>query len=169
MLFSSEVLALSIPKPAEASYAIVSMQLLPVGLTGVIVVAILTATMSSMDTGLNNNVAIMIKDIYPALCKWFKWKQKDDTALLRYSRFYTLLLGIAIILLALYFSKGDGKGIFDIMLDIGVLLLTPMVVPWTAWAIRIGTLLRVMTASLSRLSALTLNGSPAVKISGVPS
>ena len=58
-------MALDISKPAEASYAIASIRLLPAGLVGMIVVAILTATMSSMDTGLNTNVAIIIKDIYP--------------------------------------------------------------------------------------------------------
>ncbi|MEX0329791.1 MAG: hypothetical protein AB3N64_00075 [Puniceicoccaceae bacterium] len=129
LLFADEVLALSLAKPAEASYAIVSMHLLPVGLIGLIVVAILTATMSSMDTGLNNNVAIMIKDLYPNFCRWFGLKQRDDHELLRYSRWYTLVLGVCIVTLALYFSMGEGKGIFDIMLDIGTLLLTPMALP----------------------------------------
>ncbi len=76
LLYSDQVMALAISKPEEASYAIVSMNLLPVGLIGMIVVAILTATMSSMDTGLNTNVAIMIRDIYPKLARIFKWKQK---------------------------------------------------------------------------------------------
>jgi len=43
-------MALGISKPAEAAYAIASVNLLPAGLIGLIVVAILTATMSSMDT-----------------------------------------------------------------------------------------------------------------------
>jgi len=65
LLFHDQVMAIDISKPAEASYAIASISLLPAGLIGMIVVAILTATMSSMDTGLNTNVAILIKDIYP--------------------------------------------------------------------------------------------------------
>ena len=47
-------MALGISKPAEAAYAIASIKLLPTGLIGLIVVAILTASMSTMDTGLNN-------------------------------------------------------------------------------------------------------------------
>ena len=42
LLMSEEVLSLAISKPAEASYAVISMLLLPAGLTGMIVVAILT-------------------------------------------------------------------------------------------------------------------------------
>ena len=48
LLFSEEVMALAISKPAEAAYAIASVNLLPTGLIGLIVVAILTATMSSV-------------------------------------------------------------------------------------------------------------------------
>ena len=129
LLYSDQVMALAISKPQEASYAIVSMNLLPVGLIGMIVVAILTATMSSMDTGLNTNVAIMLKDIYPKLSKHFKWKPKDETTLLRYGRLYTWILGVIIISLSLYFAQQDGKGIFEIMLDIGALLATPIAVP----------------------------------------
>ncbi len=150
LLMSEEVLSLAISKPAEASYAVISMLLLPAGLTGMIVVAILTATMSSMDTGLNTNVAILMRDIYPAFCRLFGVKEKDEATLLRFGRIYTLFLGAAIILLAMYFSKAEGKGIFDIMLDMGALLATPMAIPlvygmffrntpqWTGFACIIG-------------------------------
>jgi len=129
LLFDEQVMALAISKPAEASYAVASMNLLPVGLIGVMVVAILTATMSTMDTGLNSNVAIIIKDIYPKLAYIFKWKPKDETELLRYGRLYTWILGLMIIALALYFAQQEDRGIFEIMLDVGALLATPIAVP----------------------------------------
>ncbi|MCH6259051.1 hypothetical protein MLD52_21020 [Puniceicoccaceae bacterium K14] len=129
LLFADQVMALNIGKPEEASYAIVSMNLLPVGLIGMIVVAILTATMSSMDTGLNTNVAIMLRDIYPKIARFFKWKAKDEKELLLYGRVYTWALGVVIVSLALYFAQQDGKGIFELMLDIGALLATPIAVP----------------------------------------
>jgi len=129
LLYADEVMAMAVAKPAETSYAVISMKLLPAGLVGMIVVAILTATMSSMDTGLNTNVAILIKDLYPTFCSWFGFKPKDETKLLSYGRWYTLVLGILVVLLALYFSKSEEMGIFDIMLNIGALLATPMAVP----------------------------------------
>lgn len=129
LLYSEEVMALGISKPAEAAYAIASVNVLPVGLIGLIVVAILTATMSSMDTGLNNNVAIIIKDIYPKLSKKFKWSPKSDTELLRYGRLLTWVMGFFVILLALYLAAQKGKGIFETMLDIGALLMVPIQIP----------------------------------------
>lgn len=129
LLFHEQVMALDISKPAEASYAIASIRLMPVGLIGMIVVAILTATMSSMDTGLNTNVAILIKDIYPKLSHHFNWRPKEDSELLRIGRLYTWFLGALIIILALYFAQQDGVGIFEIMLDVGALLAVPIAIP----------------------------------------
>jgi len=129
LLFSEDVMALGISKPAEAAYAIASIKLLPVGLIGLIVVAILTATMSSMDTGLNTNVAIIIKDIYPKLAKKLKWTLKSEAELLRNGRLYTWIMGVLVVFLALCLAQQKGKGIFDLMLDIGALLMTPIQIP----------------------------------------
>lgn len=129
LLFAEDVMALGISKPAEAAYAIASVKLLPVGLIGLIVVAILTATMSSMDTGLNTNVAIIIKDIYPKLSHRLKWQPRSETELLRYGRLLTWLMGVLVISLALYLAQQKGKGIFEIMLDIGALLMAPIQIP----------------------------------------
>ena len=129
LLFPEQVMALDISKPAEAAYAIASLNVLPVGLIGLIVVAILTATMSSMDTGLNTNVAIMIKDMYPKLVQRFKWNPKPEKVLLGYGRLLTWIMGIIVIFLALYLAQQKGKGIFEVMLDIGALLMTPIQIP----------------------------------------
>ena len=129
LLFPEAVMDLAISKPAEAAYAIASVNVLPVGLIGLIVVAILTATMSSMDTGLNTNVAIMIKDIYPKLVRRFKWEPKSEAVLLGYGRALTWIMGVFVILLALNLAQNEGKGIFEIMLDIGALLMSPIQIP----------------------------------------
>jgi Na+/proline symporter len=129
LLYPELVMAFDISKPAEASYAVASIMLLPVGLVGLIVVAILAATMSSMDTGLNTNVAILIKDIYPKVARVFKWKPKVESELLRSGRILTWCMGMLVILLALYFAQQDGSGIFEIMLQVGTLLLMPITIP----------------------------------------
>lgn len=129
LLYPELVMAFDIAKPAEASYAVASISLLPVGLVGLIVVAILAATMSSMDTGLNTNVAILIKDIYPKVSRMFHWKHKVETELLNYGRILTWVMGFLIVLLALYFAQQDGSGIFEIMLQVGTLLSMPITIP----------------------------------------
>ena len=129
LLYPELVMAFDIAKPAEASYAVASIALLPVGLIGLIVVAILAATMSSMDTGLNTNVAILIKDIYPKMARKLSWKTKSESQLLSHGRTLTWAMGTIVVILALYFAQQDGSGIFDIMLQVGTLLSTPITIP----------------------------------------
>lgn len=129
LLYPELVMAFDIAKPAEASYAVASISLLPVGLVGLIVVAILAATMSSMDTGLNTNVAILIKDIYPKIARKLQWSSKVESELLNYGRVLTWIMGFLIVLLALYFAQQDGSGIFEIMLQVGTLLSMPITIP----------------------------------------
>lgn len=82
-----------------------------------VVVAILTATMISMDTGLNTIVAILIKDIYPKLSRYFKWEAKEEKQLWNIGRLYTWFLGFMMILLALNFDSNQNlinyEGVFS--------------------------------------------------------
>ncbi len=129
LLFSAEIDGMDISKPAEASYAIVSMKLLPAGLTGLMVVAMLSATMSSMDSGLNRNAAIFTRDILPACARVLGFRFDPDKPRLRLAQASSLVFGLVIVALTLYFANQDGKGVFEIMLDIGSMLALPLAVP----------------------------------------
>ena len=129
LLIPEVVLATQVSEPAEAAYALISLELLPNGLIGLMVVAMFAATMSSLDTGLNRNAAIFTQNIYPSLCRWMKRKPVEEGKRLIVGRLFTLALGFGIILLALYFSRAGGKGVFDFMLEIGAVLGVPMTVP----------------------------------------
>lgn len=129
LLYAGQVDAMPLGKPAESAYAVASLNLLPPGLVGLVVVAMFAATMSSMDTGLNRNAAILVKDIYPALCRRLGRVPLPDERLLRASRVISALFGVLIIALALYYSRREGAGVFEIMIMIGAYLGTPMAVP----------------------------------------
>ena len=120
---------MDVPKPAEASFAIVSMKLLPAGLIGLMVVAMLSATMSSMDSGLNRNAAIFTRDILPACARLLGFDFDADKPRLRLAQGASLCFGLIIIALTLYFANQDGQGVFEIMLDIGSMLALPLAVP----------------------------------------
>lgn len=130
LLFSVEIDAMTdLPKPAEAAYAVTSLKLLPLGLTGMMVVAMLSATMSSMDSGLNKNAAVFVRDMYPAIMGWFGIKPDPENPRLRLAQGSSLVFGLAIIGLALYFANADGKGVFELMLNVGAMLALPLAVP----------------------------------------
>lgn len=131
MLYADQVLAnTALPKPAESSYAVAAMRLLPNGMTGLMVVAMFAATMSSMDSGLNRNAGIFIRDAYPALCRLFRVEpMKDERKLFILGQVFSMIFGLIIIGLSLYFAASKGKGIFAWMLDVGALLAMPMAIP----------------------------------------
>ncbi len=129
LFFSSEVSAVPISNPAEASYAIAGMKLLPLGMVGMMAAAIFSATMSSMDHGLNGCSAVFINDIYPALCRLFGRKPWEGRKLFILAQVWTVLLGCAIILIALYMSSLKGCGIFSLMLNAGAVIGLPLGIP----------------------------------------
>ena len=124
--FSHIVDAIDIAKPAEASYAVICMELLPESLMALMLIAIFAATMSAMDSGLNQTAAVVVKNIYPMLCSVMKWSPVSGKKLLLLGQISTLVSGILIIGLAIYFSNIDGRGSFEILLELGALIGTPM-------------------------------------------
>lgn len=129
LLFESEVMAMDLANPAESAYAVAAMQLLPAGMAGLMVVAMLAATMSNLDTGLNRNAAIFTLNIYPLFCRLTGHAPMTGKALMRLGQAWTLMLGCSIILIALHLSRQEGKGVFDFMLEVGAVLGMPMAVP----------------------------------------
>lgn len=129
LLYAEQVQAMAIAKPAEAAYAVASMHVLPLGLTGLMVVAMFAATMSSMSTGLNGNAAMFTQDIYPMLCQLCKVEPKDYTHRVAIGRWFTLFLGAMVVSLAVYFSRSKQLGLFEMMLSVLSLLVTPLSIP----------------------------------------
>lgn len=125
--FAEEVLASPLSSPQDAAYAIASMKLLPAGLTGLILVAMFTATMSSMDSGLTNTSGNITRQLYPPLWRALGLIPKEGAALLMVGRALILVLGLIVIGLAWFFSTGGS--IFSIMLKLGASLGIPMTLP----------------------------------------
>ncbi|MGC9450703.1 MAG: sodium:solute symporter family transporter [Oceanipulchritudo sp.] len=116
LLFADEVLATAVGNPAEASYAVAAIQVLPTALLGVLIIAMLSATMSSMDTTINGVTGGLVKVAYPGLCRVLKREPtKNGKKLLMMSRVIVFLYGISIVGLAIKFHR-DGRGVFDLML-----------------------------------------------------
>lgn len=130
LFFEAEINAMTeLPKAAEASYAVVSMALLPAGLVGVMVVAMLSATMSSLDSGLNKNAAMFVRDIYPAVMRLIGITPNPDNPRLKLAQASSFTFGLIIIGLALFFANYGQGGVFELMLDLGAMLALPLAVP----------------------------------------
>jgi solute:Na+ symporter, SSS family len=131
LLYADQVTATGLKNSQETAFAVASLNLLPTGMIGLVVVAMFTATMSAMDTGLNRNAGILVRDVIPALLRVLGLRPLDagNSSMLALSRALTIALGVAILGLAYWFSRMEGVGIFDIMLNIGSYLAIPMAIP----------------------------------------
>lgn len=129
ILYADEVLASGMAKPAEAAFAVIAGKMLPTGLVGMMVVAMFSATMSSMDAGLNGNAAMFVRDFMPALFRKLKRPLPDEHTLVRWGRWVTIAFGLTVVALALRLSRMEGTGIFEFVLGMGPLLIVPMSIP----------------------------------------
>jgi len=97
-------------EPAEASFVTLALALLPNGIIGVVMSALLAATTSSVDTGLNYLASIIVRDVYVK----FRPTVPSEKQQLRMGRITVLILGGLAIISALIVQKA--KGVFDFAL-----------------------------------------------------
>ncbi len=129
LLFATEIQAQALAEPADSSYAVTGFFLLPPALCALLLLGMFSATVSSLDTGLNRNVAVLICDLYPALCRRMGWRVRTPAELLWPSRVLAFLSGVAIVGLACRMAGQEGVGIFEIMIRVGSMLAIPMSLP----------------------------------------
>ena len=127
MFPSMESLWPELTKPAEASFVTLALAILPHGLLGIMVAAILAATMSSVDTTFNWLAAVLTKDAYVPLTKRYRGKEPSERAQLAFGKTSVAVMGILAIWIAL--SVGKFGGAFDVYLRADSLYKPSMFVP----------------------------------------
>lgn len=100
--------------PTEASFVTLALTLLPHGIIGITVSAILAATMSSVDTELNYVASIIVRDVYIRLKKKFTPNEPTEQQQLRLGRRAVFILGSLAIVVALMVQQA--KGVFEFAL-----------------------------------------------------
>ncbi len=100
--------------PAEASFVTLALTLLPNGLIGLTICAIVAATMNSVDTQLNYLASIIVRDIYVKIRKTLDGQEPAEHRQLRMSRVAAFVLGLLAIVTAILVQRT--KGVFDFAL-----------------------------------------------------
>ncbi len=127
MFPSMEALWPELTKPAEASFVTLALAILPHGLLGIMVAAILAATMSSVDTTFNWLAAVLTKDAYVPLTKRYRGREPSERAQLAFGKGSVAVMGVLAIWIAL--SVGQFGGAFDVYLRADSLYKPSMFVP----------------------------------------
>jgi Na+/proline symporter len=115
---------------------------MPQGLLGLLLSAMLGATVTSMDAGLNKNVGIAIRSLYKPVFN----PGASEKHLLIAGKICTLIFGAIIIALALTVNRFRDTNLFDFVNQLAANLLMPLALPliyglffkrtpgWSAWS-----------------------------------
>ena len=129
-------------KAGDYAYLYFVDEYMPIGMVGLLISAMFAATMSSMDSGLNRNSGIFVKNFYQVVLR----PKATEKELVTCSKITSTVFGIVIILVALFINSLKGLSLFDTMMYVGALISFPMTVPafcgffirktpdWAAWA-----------------------------------
>jgi SSS family solute:Na+ symporter len=101
-------------EPAEASFVTLALTLLPNGLIGLTISAILAATMTSIDTQLNYLASILVRDVYVRVKTEVFHAPPGERNQLLTGRITAFSLGILAIITAIIVQRS--KGVFDFAL-----------------------------------------------------
>ena len=101
-------------EPAEASFVTLALTLLPNGLIGLTISAILAATMTSVDTQLNYLASILVRDVYVKIRNRNAGGDPSEQRQLLISRITAFALGLLAIVTAIIVQRT--KGVFDFAL-----------------------------------------------------
>jgi solute:Na+ symporter, SSS family len=121
--------AAGIANPSELAYVVIAQDILPNGMIGLLIVGMFAATMSSMDSGLNKNAGFFVVNFYHPVLR----PRASDREQFLAGVATSFVMGLLIIAIALYLevlaSRGEGLGLFEIMLNFGAMVAVPIAVP----------------------------------------
>ncbi|TQV67290.1 transporter [Exilibacterium tricleocarpae] len=112
-------------KAADAAYLTFVELYMPAGMVGLLIAAMFAATMSSMDSGLNRNAGIFVRNFYEPILR----QGAGEKELMFVSRIASTCFGIGIIFVAVFINSLKGVSLFDAMMYVGALLAFPMTIP----------------------------------------
>lgn len=126
----------------DATYYMFVSHEMPAGMVGLMMAAIFAATMSSMDSALNRNAGIYVRDFH----KRFINKDADEEKMMQLGKIATVVFGVAVIVVGLLLNQVQDMGLFNMMMMVNALISFPMWIPgllgffvkktpdWGAWA-----------------------------------
>lgn len=115
---------------SDGAYAVVAKKVLPPGMLGLVLIAMASAAMSSMDSNLTGTAGLLTNNVYPPLARRFGATPMTGKRLLVLTKFVNLCLGVWALFMAFVFYHHSGsEGIFSLMLKIFAFVGAPIGMP----------------------------------------
>lgn len=107
------------------TYVLTLAKLLPEGMIGIILAAMLSATMASVSADFNAIASVLTQDIYHRVFA----KSASETQLFRAGRLFTIVLGTVTTLLSLWIVLSQQQALFNLMVTVFGVFLAPTLMP----------------------------------------
>lgn len=110
------------------TYALLVLKLLPPGMVGIIVAALLSATMATVSADFNAIASVLTQDVY---CRLF-CPNASSRKLVHVGRVITLLLGMLVVGCGLWIAFSGDQSLFRLMVVVAGVFLAPAFLPLMA-------------------------------------
>ncbi|HTQ32470.1 MAG TPA: hypothetical protein VMI53_14770, partial [Opitutaceae bacterium] len=110
---------------SEGAYVAIGLKCMPDGMIGLMMSAIFASTMATMDTGLNKNAGIFVRNFYMPVLR----KRAQEKEYMIASRVASFVFGMLIILAAYIIARFPDVGIFDVMNVFSAMVALPFIMP----------------------------------------
>ncbi|MGF1703572.1 transporter [Photobacterium makurazakiensis] len=126
----------------NAAYLYFIEHYMPAGVLGLVLAAMIAATIAPLTTALNRNAGIFVRNVYQSVIN----PQATDQQQMFVGKLSTVLNGALAVLAALFFASMQEYSFFDLMMLFGALLQIPLAIPallavvvtrtpdWSGWA-----------------------------------
>ncbi|MBS14940.1 MAG: hypothetical protein CME19_25545 [Gemmatimonadetes bacterium] len=131
-MYEAEVNAMDVDNPSNGSYAFIALKLLPDGLVGIMIAAMFAAKMSSMDTALNGQVGVIVRNVIPRLREKLGKPPLEPASEMWLCRALTVVLGAIVICYSLLWVLQKDIVLFDAYLAISSIIGIPLGFPMLA-------------------------------------
>ena len=111
--------------PQDAAYVLIGLSVLPKGLAGLLVMVVFAATLSIMDSSVNQNAALISLNLY----KPFFRPNASEREMFIVSRIFNVVCGAAVTTGGLLLAMQGEMALFDLMLFLSGSLILPIAVP----------------------------------------
>ncbi|MBW3630351.1 MAG: Gfo/Idh/MocA family oxidoreductase [Gemmatimonadetes bacterium] len=107
------------------AYAVTTLELLPAGLMGIMMTAMLSATMSTLSAEYNVLASVATRDIYARLFR----PKATEAELLRVGKLFTMVIGVAVLGVGVLVALNPDAPLFGIMVTVFGVAVAPMMLP----------------------------------------
>jgi len=115
----------NLKNPQEAAFVAVCMDVMPKGLLGLLLCAMLGATITSMDAGLNKGAGVFVRSFYLPIID----PKCSEKRLLVVSKICSLIFGVIIVSAAVELNRLRTLELFDLTNQLATSLAAPLAVP----------------------------------------